>query len=1276
VARWQEQGPGQKRTCRSTPRRRRPPITYVELHCRSAFSLLAGASLPEALVARALAVGLPGLALTDRHDLGGIVRFAEAARAAGIDGIIGAEVDVVWDDEDPACATPLVVLAESRAGYANVSTLITRARMDQPRGQPSVRFAQLAAHAHGVHVLTGGPRGRVPAAVADGRTDDARAALGRLRDAFDGRVAVECWDHGLPEERVLVAELIPLARQVGVPWVVTNDARYADPGARVAHDVLCALRHGRPLDAMGTRLPPNGEWYLKGPAAVARRWRHAPGGLRASVEIAERCTFRVAQLEPTLPAFPLPPGIDADAYLAELVETGAQERWGDARTEAHARQLAHELAVIRRMGLAGYFLIVWDIVRFARREGILCQGRGSAANSAVCYCLAITAVDPVAMDLLFERFLSEERQEAPDIDLDFAHRERERVIQYVYRQYGRAHAAMVCEQITWRGRSAVRDAARALGFSPAQADALSAFSDRFSARATADALRVDAPAPAADGASPTADAHAATDANAMAAQASWTHPPPSGQWAHAHAQRDAAKRALRAEADAQAAAQRRAPEPADPIVRALASGLVRGTEATTRARAVKAESQRVAEQPRTYASFEPFGSPSAREAHGPPRRASVVASQAGAPDWQDPHAAPTPEERRNPTTAVRPAAPAPEDTVLARAGLDPGDPRVRVLADVVDGLHQLPRHRSIHVGGFVLTAEPLSTVVPIEPASMPGRTVIQWEKDDLDPVRLVKIDLLGLGMLTVLQDCLKYLRTTRGLALDLAALDLKDADVYEMLCRADTVGVFQVESRAQMNTLPRLQPRCFYDLVVEVSLIRPGPIQGDMVHPYLRRRAGLEAVTYPHPSLEPALRRTLGVPLFQEQGMQVAIAAAGFSPGEADALRRAMGHKRSHEKMAEICERLVAGMARNGIPEDTARRIYNQINAFADYGFPESHAASFALIVYASAYLKWYYAPEFLCALLNAQPMGFYAPGTLIEDARRHGVRVLPVDVTRSAFDSTLVWGAGGAGCGLRTAEENGSAVRSPQPGPAVRLGLRLVRGLGARAKARLEMAARGGPFRSVDDLVARTGLDRRALRVLAEAGALDAFVPDEPQLRRRRAAVWRLLEAERGDAGPLAPRVRTLDIPAAVPAMTPYELTEADYRVTGVSLVGHPMTHLRDLLTPNGVRPARTAVQDGRDGELVAVAGLVICRQRPGTAKGFVFLTLEDETGTINIVVNPKRFERDALLISTSPLLLVRGRLQVEGAHPHAVVNVRAERVRRLDAPLGAEHARGHDFR
>jgi error-prone DNA polymerase len=549
-------------------------------------------------------------------------------------------------------------------------------------------------------------------------------------------------------------------------------------------------------------------------------------------------------------------------------------------------------------------------------------------------------------------------------------------------------------------------------------------------------------------------------------------------------------------------------------------------------------------------------------------------------------------------------------------------------------------------------------------------------------------------MLTLLQDALKYVRATRGVALDLGALDMDDAAVYDDLCRADTIGVFQVESRAQQNTLPRLRPRCFYDLVVEVALIRPGPIQGDMVHPYLRRRAGLEPVTYPHPALEPILCRTLGVPLFQEQGMQVAIACAGFTPGEADELRRAMGHKRSRERMAELCERLVAGMARNGIPAETARKIYNQINAFADYGFPESHAASFALLVYASAYLKHYYAPEFTCALLNAQPMGFYAPGTIVEDARRHGVEVRPVDVTRSAWDATLEEGGtrdSGLGTGhpeRRASRDGRSRERSstscpesrvPSPGrsgrpaaPALRLGLRSVLGLGASARDALEAARRGGPFVSLEDLVRRVRLDRRALRALAEAGALDALVPDEPDPhRRRRVALWRVLAAERGDAGPLAPaRPETAAPP--VPPLAPFELTAADYRLTGISLAGHPVSHLREHLAPNGVRTARDLLTRGRDGDAVGFVGLVICRQRPGTAKGFVFLSLEDETGIVNVVVTPQRFERQAELISRTPLLLVRGVLQVEGT----VVNIRARSFRAFDAPVGAEHARSHDFR
>ena len=576
-----------------------------------------------------------------------------------------------------------------------------------------------------------------------------------------------------------------------------------------------------------------------------------------------------------------------------------------------------------------------------------------------------------------------------------------------------------------------------------------------------------------------------------------------------------------------------------------------------------------------------------------------------------------------------------------------------VVAEIVSALHHVPRHRSIHVGGFVLTEEPLGTIVPIEPASMPERTVIQWEKDDVATAGLVKIDLLGLGMLTLIQDCLLYIRRTRGVTLELADLDCTDQAVYDDLGRADTVGIFQVESRAQMNTLPRLKPRCFYDLVVEVALIRPGPIQGEMVHPYLRRRAGVEPVTYPHPSLEPILKRTLGVPLFQEQGMQVAIAAAGFTPSEADVLRRAMGHKRSHERMEAIATKMLLGMKANGIDEDVARRIFNQINAFADYGFPESHAASFALLVYASAYLKHYYAAEYTAAILNAQPMGFYSPGTLIEDARRHGVTVRPVDASLSAYESTL----------------------ETQPGkdaPAVRIGLRLVRGLGSRARENLERAiASGGPFASIGDLVSRSGLDRGALRALAESGALDCFVPDEPNARRRRAALWRMLEIERGDAGPLAPGRYSLDVPAPVAAMKPAEITAADYRMTGLSLNGHPLAHLRGLLAENGVRTAREtlALRDGtRD---VGVAGLVICRQRPGTAKGFVFLTLEDETGMVNIVVTPKRFEQQALMISRTPLLLVRGTLQVE----QSVVNLRGEAFYALEPGAPLDGWRGHDF-
>jgi error-prone DNA polymerase len=1224
---------------------------YVELHCHSCFSLLDGAALPEVLAARAANLGLPALALTDHDELGGAVRFAQATREVGIAGIIGAELTVTtgeWSMErekegrahgrgrsnrlatrHSLLTTHLVLLAETREGYGNLSALITRARMENPRGEPCISLEVLGQHTRGLFALTGCPRGWVPSLVAKGDLDGAREAAAVLKDAFDGRIAIECWDHGLAEERETVRGLIELARALNVRWVVSNDVHYARARDRIVHDVLSCLRHDKKLDEMGTRLRPNGEWYLKSAAQMRRRWQHAPEGIPATRLVAERCAFRMDQLRPNLPAFPLPPEVTPDEYLEQLVIQGARERWTSRSnddvfpTPAHRRQVEHELGMISELGLAGYFLIVWDIARFARSAGILCQGRGSAANSAVCYCLGITAVDPIKLGLLFERFLSHDRSEAPDIDIDFAHRERERVIQYVYEKYGREHAAMVCEQITYRGRSAVRDASRVLGFSVEQADRLAMLSDRFSARATAEALR--------------GDSLGAKD-------------------------------------------EPREETAQETIARAFGQQMMPGTTATTESREVKEEARRVAsreqsklapkgkirltaaDRPRPKAGYEPYGSVTGHETVRQNRKwdsadtEHSVQKTNGRPEYMDPHAKETHNERRNPTTAITTSA-ADRASPFVHAGLDPSDKRVCALAEIVDGLHQIPRHRSIHVGGFVLTAEPLPTVVPIEPASMPDRTVIQWEKDDLDPVGLVKIDLLGLGMLTLIQDCLLYVRQTRGITVELAQLPMEDEAVYDALCRADTIGVFQVESRAQMNTLPRLKPRCFYDLVVEVAIIRPGPIQGDMVHPYLRRRAGEEPVTYPHPSLEPILTRTLGVPLFQEQGMQVAIACAGFSAGEADMLRRAMGHKRSRERMAAICAKLIAGMKANGIPEETALRIYNQINAFADYGFPESHAASFALLVYASAFLKHHYAPEFTAAILNAQPMGFYAPGTLIEDAKRHGVTVCPVDVRHSRWDATL------------------EHVSDPSFAPAVRLGLRSVRGLGSRAKEIVEGALAVGPFTSIDDFAQRTQFDQRTLRHLAEAGAFDGFVEDEPDLRKRRAALWAVLDAVRGDAGPLAPRRAASPGVAArsagLPMMSPGELTEADYRMTGISLNGHPMWHLRPLLAPNDVRTARQLVTDGRDGERIAGAGLVICRQRPGTAKGFVFLTLEDETGTVNVVVTPKRFERHALLISTTPLLLVRGTLQVE----QGVVNIRGEEFRGLKAEVGAEYAQRHDF-
>ena len=1127
---------------------------YAELHCHSAFSLLDGASSPEELVERAAELKLTALALTDHDDLGGAIRFAAAAKEAGVNGIIGTELSLEGDYH-------LTLLAKTLEGYKNICSLITSARMRATRGSPRVTFQELSSRAGGIIALSGCPRGAVPSSLAQSDMDKAERELKALMDVFREDLFIEVWDHHLAQEAMLCRQLIELATKWSVPYLVTNNVHYAHPDKRIIHDVLTCLRYEVTLSTAGRRLRPNGSWYLKSPQEMHYQWRNYPEALSNTLVAAERCEFRLGLLKPELPQIdltrayniistnatdqvPAPEVLDRNRssnhifsmsrneILYSLTWKGAGERYGEVLSEPQLRQLNHELDLITRLDLAPYFLIMWDIVQFAESRGIAVQGRGSAANSAVCYCLKITAVDPIAMDLLFERFISEDRNEPPDIDLDIAHQEREIVLQYVYEKYGRDHAAMVCEHITYRGPSAVRDAARVFDFSPEQQDKLAA-------------------------------------------------------QAHHH------------EADAAAAS--------------LADG--------------------------------------------------------GA----------------------------------ARAGLDPRDRKVQLLIKVVEGLHQLPRHRSIHVGGFVLSGEPIGNIVPVEPASMHGRTVIQWDKDDIDLAGLIKIDLLGLGMLTLLQEGVKLIRKHRNFNLDLAKLDMADQNIYQMMQKADTIGVFQIESRAQMSILPKIRPRCFYDVVVSIAIVRPGPIQGNIVHPYLRRRRGLEEVTYLHPSIEPILKRTLGVPLFQEQGMKLAIVAAGFSPSQADQLRRVMSHKRSVERMAKVCVQLAEGMRANGLSEEAVETITFQLKAFANYGFPESHAASFALLVFASAYMKYYYAPEFYCAILNAQPMGFYSPATLIRDAVRHKVEVRTVDLAHSYWDCTL--------------------EDKPDEMPALRIGLRYVLGLGPKAQHNLERAWQtGGRFTSLEDVCQRSGLREKDLQRLAQAGAFESFCAG------RRKALWKVLKVIRkkremplldffeeqtkqqiarmkalqikgemefdiahgsandlkfdGEAKPapeadscteldpptanFAPEIDSLqiieganwndDADSYISAMTDMEITIADFNILGLSTGDHPMVFFREWANRNSMCSC-AGLSERKHGEQIVFAGSVICRQRPHTAKGFVFVTLEDETGTANVIINPQVFDTFTEAILHHNFVAIEGKLQLEDG----VVNVIASAVRPL---------------
>jgi error-prone DNA polymerase len=1052
---------------------REGPGDYVELRCRSAFTFLEGASNPEDLVERAVAIGHTTLALADRDGLSAAPRFHQAAVRSGLRAIVGAELTLAAAGPATgrcAGAAPerLLLLVESPAGYRNLCRLVTHGRRSAPRGAPCVSWDVLEEHAGGLVGLAQADRTLDPALL-----DRARAAL--AKDAL--------WvDVSRAPSRAAEAaarRAVAMAEAAGVPIVATNDVRMARPEDAPLLDALTCLRAKTTLDAAGRRLAGNAERWLRPPREMAARFADRPAWIRASRAIAERCAFGLRDLGYRFPAFPVPPGETQASWLRRETLAGARGRYGHPLPARARAQLEHELALVEKLDLAGYFLIVHDVARFAREQGILCQGRGSAANSAVCYSLGITAVDPVGMDLLFERFLSEERGEWPDIDLDLPSGDRrERVIQYVFGKYGPHGAAMTANVITYRTRLAVREMGKVLGFGE---DALSRLAKLLS---------------------------------------SWEHD-------------------------------------------------------------------------------------------------------------EKPEALPE---------------------LLRKAGVAPDEPRVRHWLSLVDAVRGLPRHLGQHSGGVVIAAGRLDEIVPIEPAAMPDRPIVQWDKEDCADLGIIKIDLLGLGMLAALEEAIPLIERHEGVTVDLAKLPPDDPETYAMIRRADTVGVFQIESRAQMATLPRMKPERFYDLVVEVAIIRPGPIVGRLVHPYLERRAGREPVTYAHPALEPILARTLGVPLFQEQLLRLAMTAAGFSGGEAEELRRAMGFKRSAERMHRMDERLRAGMTARGIVGEAQDEIVRGITSFALYGFPESHAASFALLAYASAYLKAHHPAAFLCALLNAQPMGFYSPATLVKDSQRHRVEVRAIDVARSHW-----------ACTLETAREDAAP-----PGPAVRLGLRFVAGLRKEAARALETARDAAPFANVADLAHRADLRRDELDALAELGALASI---DPAARTRRSALWQVAATWR-DRGPLFAGVAPEGDASPLPEMSASEETLADYRVASLTTGPQVMAHLRDGLRARGVLSA-AALRGAPDGRFVRTAGHVIVRQRPESAKGFCFLTLEDETGTSNAVLTPQAFRRFRAPLHGAQLVEIAGPVQnVDG-----VVHVR---VREL-APLAAQREglpASHDYR
>jgi error-prone DNA polymerase len=1047
------------------------PPRYAELFCRSNFSFCEGASHPEELVERAAELGLAAIALTDRDGVYGLVRAHKAARERGIRLVSGALVTL---RDRPS----LVLLVRSREGWSNLCRLLTEGRRDQPKGRSLSPVEAVLSRASGLSALLAGPWS--PEQVAP------------LREAFGENLFLAASRNLLPSDQAIWTRVRTLSEATGAPLLLCGNVLMHDRGRKRLLDVLTCIRRHTTVDRAGRHLAPNAERVLRSPAEVLDLWSDlaSPAEVACLAErsaaVAESCAFDLSELDYRYPREVVPEGHSPISWLTLLCERGLVERYPGGVPKAVQAQVRRELGIIDELGFPAYFLTVNDLVDFARGRGILCQGRGSAANSAVCYVLGITSVDPARSSLLFERFISPERGEPPDIDVDFEHERREEVIQYAYEKYGRQRAGMVNEVIAWRGRSAIRDVGKVLGLALDQVEALARQSDHWG-------------------------------------------------------------------------------------------------------------------------------------------REALHASEVRA------------------------------------AGLDPADDRVRLTLEIVDEIRRFPRHVGIHVGGFVLTDDDLTSRVPVEPATMEGRTVIQWDKDDIDVVGFVKVDLLSLGMLTAIRKCFDLVaafpqpssvpdpfRPGYGQRWTLATVPAEDPLVYDMICKADTVGVFQIESRAQQSMLPRLRPRCFYDLVVEVSLVRPGPIQGGMVHPFLRRRRGEEAVTYPHPALRPILERTLGIPIFQEQVMAMAVAVAGFTPGEADQLRRAMGAWRRKGTLGPISAKLNEGLLRNGIEGEYADQIVKQIQGFGEYGFPESHAASFSLLVYVSAWLRFHYLAAFVASVVNSQPMGFYSPSALLADARRHGVEVRPIDVRFSDYD-----------CTLEAPSDDARAVYG-RFSPAIRLGFRLVQGLGEQEGRRIETARAEAPFRSPADLACRASLDRGVLSALARADALSGFGFD------RRGALW---EVQGLWNGPLFAGVDRHDN-VEFPAQTAEESLESDYRATGLSLRSHPVALVRERLTRRGFVPISALAALDTDTN-VRVAGLVTCRQRPGTAHGVLFLTLEDESGMVNGVVWPKLYERQRAVLRGEQLIEVHGRLQREAEATSLVVMA----VRKLEVPFG-ESTRSRDFR